>query len=59
MSKKKKKSEDVERKEAFKSLPDNIKQMLSEEEIEAFLNKDVWPETMFEKLKDFIGKAED
>ncbi len=59
MSKKKKKKEDIERKEAFKSLPDNIKQTLTEEEVDAFLYKEVWPETLFEKLKDFIMKADE
>lgn len=54
MSKKNKKSEAFERKEAFKSLPENIKQTLTEEEVDTFLNKEQWPETLFEKLKEFI-----
>ena len=52
-----KKKEENERKEAFRSLPENIKKMLTEEEVDAFLNKEVWPETLFEKLKDFIVKV--
>ncbi len=59
MSKKKKKKEDIERKEAFKCLPENIKQTLTEEEVDAFLNEEVWPETLFEKLKDFITEADE
>ena len=59
MSTKKNKKEAVERKEAFKSLPENIKQTLTDEEINAFLHKEVWPETLFEKLRDFIVRTDD
>ncbi|MBU0991128.1 MAG: hypothetical protein KJ737_01435 [Proteobacteria bacterium] len=48
------KSEMKEREEAFKSLPPNIRQSLTEDEIHAFLHEDAWTETLFEKLKDFI-----
>ncbi len=54
----KKKKPDPERSEALKSLPPNIRQSLSEEEVELFLYEEVWPEELFEKLKDFIYKED-
>ena len=52
--KKKKKKIDPERKQAFESLPPNIKKRLTDEEKELFLNAEEWPDSLFEKLKEFI-----
>ena len=51
------KKELKERKEAYKCLPPNIKNLLTEEETQIFLNEEVWPETLCDKLKDFIVKT--
>lgn len=51
---KSKKKIDPERKQAFDSLPPNIKQRLTEEEKELFLNAEEWPDSLFNKLKEFI-----
>ncbi|MCK5312849.1 MAG: hypothetical protein KAJ62_12105 [Desulfobacteraceae bacterium] len=45
---------DIERKQAFESLPPNIKQRLTDEEKELFLNAEEWPDSLFDKLKEFI-----
>ncbi|MCK5100680.1 MAG: hypothetical protein KAR45_21395 [Desulfobacteraceae bacterium] len=47
---------DPERKQAFESLPPNIKKRLTDEEKELFLNSEEWPDSLFEKLKEFIIK---
>lgn len=52
--KKEKKTIDPEREMAFKSLPPNIRNSLSEEEIQMFLNAEVWPDELFNKLKEFM-----
>jgi len=58
MSKNKKsksKSEEMrERKEAFQALPKTIREKLTDEEVNAFLHKETWPESLFDKLADFI-----
>jgi hypothetical protein len=53
-NKKKGKKIDPERKQAFDSLPPNIKQRLTDEEKELFLNAEEWPDSLFNKLKEFI-----
>lgn len=45
---------DPERMAALRNLPINIKQSLTKEEVESFLHDEVWPESLFDKLKDFI-----
>jgi len=45
---------DLERKQAFESLPPNIKKRLTKEEQELFLTAEEWPDSLFEKLKEFI-----
>ncbi len=52
--KNKNKKTDSEREMAFKSLPPKIREVLTEEEVELFLHAEEWPETMFEKLDEFI-----
>jgi hypothetical protein len=45
---------DPERMAALRSLPLHIKETLTEEEVDAFLYQEVWPDSLFDKLKDFI-----
>ncbi len=45
---------DPEREMALKSLPPNIKNDLSEDEIEMFLTAEVWSEELVKKLKEFL-----
>ena len=45
---------DPERKQAFDSLPPNVRQRLTNEEKELFLNAEEWPDSLFDKLKEFI-----
>lgn len=51
-----KRKPDKERKMSYDSLPPNIRDSLSEEEKQLFLYSDQWPDTLFEKLADFIVK---
>ena len=45
---------DPERVKALQSLPKEIMASLTKEEVAAFLEKEVWPETLKEKLKDYL-----
>jgi len=47
---------DAERQVAFDSLPPNIRENMTEEEKQIFLHAEEWPETLFEKLDEFIVK---
>ena len=47
-----------ERLEALKNLPKSILIILTKEEIKAFLHDDVWPESLHEKLKDYVVNEE-
>ena len=40
--------------QALRNLPLEIKQTLSKEETDAFLYEDIWPDSLREKLKDFL-----
>jgi hypothetical protein len=40
--------------EALRSLPLEIKQSLTKEEVDAFLYEETWPDSLLEKLKDFL-----
>ena len=51
-----KKKTDKERKMSYDSLPPGIKESLSDEEKELFLHADQWPDSLFEKLEEFIVK---
>ena len=42
----------------LRSLPLAVKQSLSKEEANAFLDDQPWPATLYDKLKDFIEEAE-
>lgn len=52
------KKEIKQRKEAFEALPKTIRERLTEEEVKIFLYNDTWPESLFEKLADFIYPEE-
>lgn len=43
-----------QRQMAYDSLPPHIKENLTAEEVELFLNAEEWPESMFKKLDEFI-----
>ncbi len=51
---KKQKKVDQERKQAFESLPPNVKARLTDEEKDLFLTSEEWPDELFDKLKEFI-----
>ena len=38
----------------LRMLPLEIKQSLTKEEVDAFLHDEVWPDSLEEKLKDYI-----
>lgn len=42
----------------LRSLPLEIKQSLTKEEVNAFLDDQPWPDSLYEKLKEFIEEAE-
>ena len=52
-----KKKTDKERQMSYDSLPPRIKESLTEEEKELFLNSEQWPDSLFEKLEEFIIKG--
>ena len=45
---------DPERVKALQQLPGKIVKQLTKEEVHAFLFDDVWPDSLRDKLKDFI-----
>ena len=45
---------DPKRMEALKSLPAEILQRLTKEEVDSFLYDEVWPDSLGEKLKNYI-----
>ena len=48
------KKADPERVKVLRMLPLAIKESLTKEEADAFLFEDVWPDSLREKLKDYI-----
>jgi hypothetical protein len=40
--------------EALRELPAEIMRSLTKEEINAFLHEDVWPDSLQEKLRDYM-----
>jgi hypothetical protein len=40
--------------QVLRSLPIEIKQSLTKEEVDAFLHDEVWPDSLREKLKDYL-----
>jgi hypothetical protein len=45
---------DTQRLEAFRNLPEDIVKRLTKEEVKAFLHDDKWPDSLREKLKDYL-----
>jgi len=52
--KKNQKKVDPQRMEALKSLPPNIRESLTQEEKELFLYAEEWPDSLFDKMGEFI-----
>jgi hypothetical protein len=50
---------DPARMEALRSLPIAVKQSLTREEADAFLYKEVWPDSLLEKLRDYLADEEE
>jgi len=38
----------------LRNLPLDIKEKLTKEEVEAFLYEEVWPDSLYEKLRDYV-----
>ena len=47
-----------ERIKALKSLPKDLMERLTKEEVHAFLFDEVWPDSLQEKLKDYLVEEE-
>jgi hypothetical protein len=45
---------DPERLEALRNLPEDILKSLTDEEVKAFLHEEMWPDSLREKLKDYL-----
>lgn len=57
MAKNRVSKQDLEEREmAYQSLPPSVKNSLTDEEKDLFLHAEVWPDTLFEKLSEFIIK---
>ena len=52
------KTPDTQRLEALKRLPTEILDIMTRAEIQAFLHDEIWPDSLREKLKDFMEDAE-
>jgi uncharacterized protein YeeX (DUF496 family) len=49
-----KRKPDPQRMQVLRNLPLEIKQSLTKEEVDAFLYEEVWPDSLKDKLKDYI-----
>jgi hypothetical protein len=49
-----KRKPDPQKMKVLRSLPLEIKQSLTKEEVDAFLYEEVWPDSLEKKLKDYI-----
>ena len=54
-----KRKPDPARMAVLRSLPVDIKQRLTREETDAFLYDQIWPDSLYEKLKEFLAEEED
>lgn len=52
------KKERHQRQEAFDNLPKQVRDKLTPEEKDLFLFSETWPETLFEKLDEFLIKKQ-
>lgn len=48
---------DIKRVNALRNLPKEIVDIMTREEVKAFLYKDEWPESLREKLNDYIEEV--
>jgi hypothetical protein len=57
MNEKRNKRRDVDTKrlEAFRNLPEDIVKLLTKEEVQAFLHDEEWPDSLREKLRDYLA----
>jgi len=46
---------DTQRLEAFRKLPADTVKLLTKEEVQAFLHDEEWPDSLREKLKDYLA----
>ena len=53
MSMQKKKPDPVKM-QVLRGLPLSVKEQLTKEEVEAFLYEETWPDSLFDKLKDYV-----
>jgi len=53
-----KRKPDPARMQALRNLPLEIKQSLTKEEADAFLYEEEWPDSLLEKLKDYVVDKE-
>ena len=51
-----KRKPDPTRMQALRNLPVEIKQTLTKEEADAFLYEEIWPDSLLEKLKDYLAE---
>jgi hypothetical protein len=49
---------DPQRIEALRRLPAEIMERLTKEEVNAFLFDEMWPDSLKEKLKDYLAEEE-
>jgi hypothetical protein len=49
---------DSKRLEALRSLPKEVLESLTKEETRAFLHEEVWPDSLRQKLKDYLVEEE-
>jgi hypothetical protein len=47
---------DKERQMSYDSLPQGVRESLTDEEKELFIHAEAWPDSLFEKLEEFIVK---
>jgi len=52
------KKPDPVRLEALRNLPKDVMKSLTKEEVNAFLLSDEWPESLKEKLKDYMADSD-
>jgi hypothetical protein len=53
-----KRKPDPAKMQALRNLPLEIKQSLTKEEADAFLYEEAWPDSLLEKLKDYLVDEE-
>ena len=46
---------DLKRLEALRRLPKKVLSTLSQDEVNAFLHKEIWPDSLRKKLEDYIS----